>query len=80
MEIIWRSSPVPHRVHAVRKNLDGEAKNILRGLLGQMFGNDPVAYDSIEPMFGGGFITARQSQFEPLAQMFREKGLAGESE
>jgi hypothetical protein len=45
-----------------------------------MFGNDPVAYDSIEPMFGGGFITARQSQFEPLAQMFREKGLAGESE
>jgi len=79
-EIIWQSSPVPHRVHAVRKNLDGEAKTVLRGLLGPMFENDPVAYDSIEPVLGGGFVTARQSQFEPLVQMFREMGLAGEGE
>jgi phosphonate transport system substrate-binding protein len=80
VEIIWRSSPVPHRVHSVRKNLDGEAKTVLRGLLGQMFANDPVAYDSIEPVFGGGFVVARQSQFEPLSQMFREMGLSGEGE
>jgi phosphonate transport system substrate-binding protein len=78
--VIWRSPPVPHRVHAVRKNLDGEAKTVLRGVLGQMFGNDPVAYDSIERIYGGGFVSARQSQFEPLAQMFREKGLASGGE
>lgn len=76
--VIWQSSPIPHRVHAIRKNIDGEAKTILRSLLTNMFGADPVAYDSVEPAFGGGFTAARQGQFEPIAAIFRQKGLSQE--
>lgn len=64
--VIWESEPVPHRVHAVRSNLDGEAKSLLREVLSRMNEADPVAYDSIEPVYGGGFVIARQSMFAPL--------------
>ncbi len=67
-KVIWQSSPIPYRIHAVRKTLAGEAKTILRSLLAGMFDLDPVAYDAIEPDFGGGFVAARQSQFAPLVR------------
>ncbi len=77
---IWLSSPIPHRVHAVRRTLDGEAKTILRSLLSSLFSTDPVAYDSVEPVYGGGFLAARQSQFEPLAAAYRSRGITTEVE
>ncbi len=77
---VWQSSPVPHRVHAVRRTLDGEAKTILRSLLSSLFSTDPVAYDSVEPVYGGGFLAARQSQFEPLAAAYRSRGIASDAE
>lgn len=61
--VVWQSPAIPHRVHAVRKNLDGEAKRILRETLAGMFEDDPIAYDSIEPVYGGGFQTIPQSAF-----------------
>lgn len=70
--IAWQSSPIPHRMHAIRKNLPGEAKTQLRNLLTAMFDNDPVAYDSVEPVFGGGFVVARQGQFDALAVLVRD--------
>jgi phosphonate transport system substrate-binding protein len=73
--VLWRSTPIPHRVHAVRKDLAGEAKTILRSIVTGLFGSDPVAYDAIEPLFGGGFVAARSAQFDALAEMFRSKGL-----
>jgi phosphonate transport system substrate-binding protein len=76
---IWQSTPIPHRVHAVRRNIDGEAKMIIRALLADIFATDPVAYDSIEPIYGGGFIAARQAQFETLAAAFRQTGLSAAS-
>lgn len=77
--VIWQSSDIPHRVHAVRSTLDGEAKTILRSVLTGMFNADPLAYDSIEPLFGGGFVAARQSQFDALVATMRAAGLsAGE--
>lgn len=75
VKVIWESSPVPHPVHAVRKNLAGEAKTILRSVLGNLFATDPLAYDAVEPYFGGGFVAARQSQFDALVAMFRETGM-----
>ncbi|MCP4185174.1 MAG: PhnD/SsuA/transferrin family substrate-binding protein [Hyphomicrobiales bacterium] len=65
-KIIWKSSAIPHRPHVVRKNLAGEAKILLRNTLNAMFDSDPVAYDSIEPVFGGGFVVARHGQFLPI--------------
>ena len=80
--IIWQSAAIPHRVHAVRKSLPGEARSQLRDLLATLFDNDPVAYDAIEPVYGGGFLPARQGQFEPLAALLKEEpeqaGAAGE--
>ncbi len=77
-KVIWQSSPIPYRIHAVRKSLDAEAKTILRSVLASLFDTDPVAYDAIEPDYGGGFIAARQSQFAPLVEMFREAGLSAQ--
>jgi len=77
--VIWESSAIPQRVHAVRTNLDGEAKTILRSLLTGMFNSDPLAYDSIEPLFGGGFAAARQSQFDALVAAMRAAGLGDQA-
>ncbi|MFZ1815546.1 MAG: PhnD/SsuA/transferrin family substrate-binding protein [Rhizobiaceae bacterium] len=71
-KIIWQSSPVPYRVHAVSIKLAAEAKTIIRSLLTAMFNTDPVAYDAIEPVLGGGFDPARPGMFEKLQLVFEE--------
>ena len=76
-EVLWKSPPIPHRPHVVRKKLPGEVKNLLRDLMVNLFERNPVAYDSIEPVYGGGFAAARKSQFETLDGFFvneKEKG------
>jgi phosphonate transport system substrate-binding protein len=77
--VLWKSSPIPQRVHAVRQNLAGEAKTLLRELLSGMFSADPVAYDSIEPIFGGGFVSARHGQFEALLPLIAQMKTAPEA-
>ncbi len=67
--IVWQSVAIPNRVHAARRNLPGEARTRLRELLSSLFDADPVAYDAIEPVYGGGFVPARQGQFSPLAEL-----------
>jgi len=69
--IVWQSVAVPNRLHSVRRSLPGEAKSKLREILSAMFDADPVAYDSVEPDHGGGFIVARESQIEPLVEIIR---------
>lgn len=75
-KVIWQSSNISHNVHSIRKNLPGEAKTILRELLSKMHVEDPVAYDSIEPYFGGGFTIARQTMFAPMIE-FAKSPLLG---
>lgn len=62
-EILWQSTPIFHPVHTVRKSLPGEAKTVLRAFLTGLYTSDPIAYDTIEPMFGGGFVAARHSMY-----------------
>ena len=64
--MLWKSDQLPHRVHLVRKKLHGEPKKLVRNLLASMFDRNPVAYDSIEPIYGGGFTTSRHSRYKPL--------------
>lgn len=73
--IAWQSSQVPHRVHAVRKNLAAGAKAALRKMLGELFLSDPLANDAIDPAMGGGFRPARPGQFDALVAMFRARGV-----
>jgi phosphonate transport system substrate-binding protein len=75
LQVIWRSSLVPHRLHAVRRTLDNEAKGLLRRLMIGLYDADPVAYDSLEPVFGGGFVAADALQFSHLAQMLAGRGV-----
>lgn len=70
-EVIWKSPPVPHRPHVVRKNLPGEAKTILRDLLVNLYERDPVAYDVVEPVYGGGFTAARDERFRVFYDFFQ---------
>lgn len=65
-QVLWKSKQIPHRPHIVRKKLDGEAKQILRNTLRAMNEKDPVAYDSIEPVYGGGFVAGRHDRFEQI--------------
>lgn len=64
--VIWQSAEIPHRPHAIHKELDGEPKQILRDLLAGLYDDDPVSYDAVEPLFGGGFVVARHGQFQPV--------------
>ena len=71
-KVIWRSQEFPNRTHSVRKNLAVEAKTSLRELLLGLFENDPVAYDAIEPLFGGGFAPASQAIYVPVVEFVRD--------
>lgn len=68
-KILWKSDQIPHRPHVMRKKLHGDAKKILRNTLLQMNEKDPVAYDSIEPVYGGGFAAGRHERFSQLIDL-----------
>ena len=67
----WKSPSIPHKTHVLRKNLPGEAKTRLRDALVNLFERDPVAYDSIEPVYGGGFTAAREERFRELVEFLK---------
>lgn len=75
-EIIWKSEPIPHRVHSIVSKLPSEAKRELKLQLTEMFDNDPVAYDAIEPIFGGGFVAAFQNNFDLLIEFVSDPNSA----
>lgn len=66
--VIWNSPPIPHRPHVIRKKLPGELKTLLRGFLVNLYERNPLAYDSIEPIYGGGFTAARSARFKVLEE------------
>ena len=74
--MIWKSSEIAHRVHSITKKLPAEAKQILRDTLLELFEKDPVAYDAIEPVFGGGFTLVKPALFEPLIKFVANSNVA----
>lgn len=76
--VLAKSMQIPHRPHVIRKKLPGELKDILRSTLGAMYDQNAIAYDSIEPTYGGGFGTARHHRFELLMDVL--SGLAPQEE
>lgn len=66
--VIWQSKPIPHRVHSIVNKIPSEAKAALQEQLQSMFDSNPVAYDAAEPIFGGGFVAAQTSSFDPLIE------------
>jgi len=68
-DILWQSPQLPHQPHVIRRKMDGEVKTILRNTMINLYEKDPVAYDSIEPIMGGGFNVARQERFKSLIEI-----------
>lgn len=68
---IWSSPPIPNRTHAVKKNLALEAKKLLQNLMIKLFENDPIAYDAIEPTYGGGFARIDHKDYGPLIEFVK---------
>lgn len=71
LRVLWKSQQIPHRPHIVRKKINGEAKQILRNTLLQMNEKDPIAYDSIEPVYGGGFGVGRHDRFAQIIDLMK---------
>lgn len=69
--ILWQSEQIPHRPHVIRKKLHGDAKKILLDTLRGMNDSDPVAYDSIERVYGGGFSAGRHERFKQLIDLIK---------
>jgi phosphonate transport system substrate-binding protein len=74
-KILWKSEQIPHRPHVMLKKLHGDAKKILNTTLLQMNEKDPVAYDAIEPVYGGGFVTGRHERFEQLIGLMQAQDI-----
>lgn len=72
-KVLWKSDQIPNRPHVMRKKLHGEAKSILRNTLLKMDEKDPVAYDSIEPVYGGGFVAGRHERFGQLVSLIESQ-------
>lgn len=69
VSVLWKSDQIPHRPHVIRKRLHGEAKQILRNTLLAMGSQDPIAYDTIEKEFGGGFSAGRHDRFLQIIEL-----------
>ena len=63
-QIVWQSPPLPHRPHVTRLRLPGEAKEIIRNFLLDLLEQNPIAYDSIEHIYGGGFTTVTHERYK----------------
>ncbi len=72
-KVLWKSEQIPHRPHVMRKKLHGEAKKILRTTLLNMNKKDPVAYDVVEPVYGGGFVAGRHERFAELISLMQSQ-------
>ena len=74
-KVLWKSDQIPHRPHVMRKKLSEEAKSILRNTLLEMFQKKPVAYDAIEPIYGGGFTRSHHQRFEQLISLMEAQNV-----
>lgn len=77
IQILWRSAAIPHGPHAVRSELPSDVKVRLRDALVHLREDDPVAYEAVEPEFGGGFTSITHGAYEPLLMLVGPKAKAG---
>jgi phosphonate transport system substrate-binding protein len=78
LHTVWQSSLIPYRVHAIKRSLAHEAKQLMRTSMLELFDADPAAYDSLEPIFGGGYVTATPEQFSRIARMLAQRNIVAD--
>ncbi|HTV70052.1 MAG TPA: PhnD/SsuA/transferrin family substrate-binding protein [Rhizobiaceae bacterium] len=68
LSVIWTSDLIRFGPHALRSDLDAEAKSSLTIFLTTMFSQSPDIYDLVERERGGGFRTATHAEYEPVLE------------
>lgn len=67
--VLWRSEAIRFGPHAVRLNLPSDVKTALRQLLLGLLRTDPVIYDSVSPILGGGFEATVADEYRSAASL-----------
>jgi phosphonate transport system substrate-binding protein len=70
---LWQSSPILYGPHAVRKNLDGKAKEILVNFMVNLKRRNLEAYEAVEPNFSGGYHVVTINQYQSVIDIFRSR-------
>ncbi|PBB89527.1 phosphonate ABC transporter substrate-binding protein [Mesorhizobium sp. WSM3864] len=75
LRVLWNSAPLRYGPHAVRSDLDAEAKRRLAVFLTNLKSLTPDVYDLLEPTHSGGFELAVSKDYATaLAIVRRETG------
>ncbi len=73
--VLWTSDPLRFGPHAVRKDLDPEAKQLLVSFLGGLRSVAPDVYELVETRRGGGFTAVSHADYSTaLAMVDRAAG------
>ncbi|CCV03207.1 Phosphonate ABC transporter, periplasmic phosphonate-binding protein [Mesorhizobium metallidurans STM 2683] len=71
LQVVWRSGLLRYRPHAVRSDLDPEAKRRLTVFLTNLGSMSPDIYDLLETKHSGGFTVARPQDYAMAAAVVR---------
>ncbi len=71
LQIVWTSGLLPYGPHAVRSDLDPEAKRRLTVFLTNLRSQSPDIYDLVESKHSGGFISAAAGDYAMAASIVR---------
>src|SRR5205085_1730708 len=71
LRVVWMSSLLRYGPHAVRSDLDPEAKRRLTVFLTNLKSTTPDVYDLLESKHSGGFLTVAPKDYAPAQAIVR---------
>lgn len=71
LQVVWTSNLLRYGPHAVRTDLDADAKRRLVDFLTGLKVRDPKVYDIVERSHSGGFIAVDAKDYEPAQALVR---------
>lgn len=71
LQVVWTSDLLRYGPHAVRSDLDADAKRRLVDFLTGLKVRDPKVYDIVERSHSGGFVAVGAKDYEPVAALVR---------
>ena len=67
LNVIWRSPAIEHGPFAVAKTLPEDTKAVIRDVLVGLAAAAPDVYDTLSPIYGGGFVAVEPSAYKGVA-------------
>jgi phosphonate transport system substrate-binding protein len=69
VRIIWQSALIPYAPHVVRNDMPPELRDLLKAALLSVSEENPVAYDGVDRIAGGGLAETGPDIYAPLAEL-----------